>query len=231
MQIDILTIFPEMFKDVLEETILKRAQEKGLVEINAHNLRDWTTDKHKTTDNRPFGGGAGMVMKVEPIYRAIQDLRFKNQELSKTVLLTPQGKVFKQSIAEELAKLEQVILICGRYEGVDERVRELVVDEEISIGDYVLSGGEIPAMVVIDTLVRLMPGVLGNEESLQSESFKEGSLDYPQYTQPREFQGLKVPEILLSGHHEEIAKWRKEQALQKTKEKRPELIKDGKKGR
>ena len=247
MQVDVLTIFPEMFDKVLNETILKRAQDKGLVKIVVHNLRDWATDKHKITDDRPFGGGPGMVMKPEPIFSAVEQLkksyqlsvvsykRKENKKLklktkiyrstTKTVLLTPKGRVLKQHVAKELSMLDHIILICGRYEGVDERVREFLVDDEISIGDYVLSGGEIPAMVVIDTVVRLIPGVLGNEESLGNESFNNGGLDYPHYTQPRDFRGMKVPDVLLSGDHGKIEQWRKKQAAIGTKEKRPDLLK------
>ncbi len=207
MKIDIITLFPEMFKGPFEESIIKRAQEKELVEINIHNLRDWATDKHKTLDDRPYGGGGGMVLMVEPIYKALKDLKTKN---SKVVLLTPQGKVFNQKRAQQLSKLKHLILIAGHYEGFDERIREHLIDEEISIGNYVLTGGELPAMVVIDSIVRLIPGVLGTEESLIDETHtKPGYTKYPVYTRPENFRGWKVPETLLSGNHKEIEKWRK----------------------
>ena len=207
MKIDIITLFPEMFKGPFEESIIKRAQEKELVEINIHNLRDWATDKHKTLDDKPYGGGGGMVLMVEPIYKALKDLKTKN---SKVVLLTPQGKVFNQKKAQQLSKLKHLILIAGHYEGFDERIREHLIDEEISIGNYVLTGGELPAMVVIDSIVRLIPGVLGTEESLIDETHtKPGYTKYPVYTRPENFRGWKVPETLLSGNHKEIEKWRK----------------------
>lgn len=222
MRVDIVTIFPEMFKGPFEESILKRAQEKGLVEIKIHDLRDWATDAHKTVDDRPYGGGAGMVMRVDVIARAITQLKTQN---SKIILLTPQGQKFNQAKAQELAKQEHLILIAGHYEGVDERVRSLV-DEEISIGDYVLTGGELPAMVVVDAVVRLIPGVLGKEESLSEESFNQDLLEYPQYTRPEEFKGTKAPEVLLSGNHAEIAKWRQGQSVKRTRARRPDLIKN-----
>jgi tRNA (guanine37-N1)-methyltransferase len=215
MKIDILTLFPEMFKGPFEESIVKRAQEKELVEINIHNLRDWATDKHKTLDDKPYGGGGGMVLMVKPIYEALKDLKTKN---SKVVLLTPQGKVFNQKKAQEFSKLKHLILIAGHYEGFDERIREHLIDEEISIGNYVLTGGELPAMAVIDSVVRLIPGVLGAEESLIDETHtKPGYTKYPVYTRPESFKNWKVPKILLSGNHKEIEKWRKEKSLEKTK--------------
>ncbi len=207
MKIDIITLFPEMFKGPFEESIIKRAQEKELVEINIHNLRDWATDKHKTLDDKPYGGGGGMVLMVEPIYKALKDLKTKN---SKVVLLTPQGKVFNQKKAQQLSKFKHLILIAGHYEGFDERIREHLIEEEISIGNYVLTGGELPAMVVVDSIVRLIPGVLGAEESLVDETHtKPGYTKYPVYTRPESFKGWKVPETLLSGNHKEIEKWRK----------------------
>jgi len=210
MKIDILTLFPEMFRGPFEESIVKRAQEKELVGINIHDLRDWATDKHKTLDDRPYGGGGGMVLMVKPIYEALKDLKTKN---SKVVLLTPQGKVFNQKRAQQLSKLKHLILIAGHYEGFDERIREHLIDEEISIGNYVLTGGELPAMVVIDSIVRLIPGVLGAEESLIDETHSEpGHIKCPVYTRPESFKGWKVPEILLSGNHKEIEKWRKKKA-------------------
>lgn len=231
MKIDILTLFPEMFKGPFDESIIKRAQKKGLVEINIRNLRKWAKDKHKTVDDRPFGGGVGMVLMIEPIYDALKKLRQKG---SKVVLLTPQGKVFKQKMARTLAKEKHLIFICGHYEGVDERVREHLIDEEISIGDYVLTGGELPAMVIIDSLVRLIPGVLEKPEAIKSESFaryhdlnhdsKKVWLEYPQYTRPANYKGWKVPEVLLSGDHKKIAQWRKKKSLERTKKRRPDLV-------
>jgi len=222
MKIDILTIFPEMFSGPFKESIIKRAQKKELVEIKIHNLRDWTEDKHKTVDDKPFGGGAGMVMKIEIIDKALNDLKTKK---SKVILLTPQGKVFKQKMAQEYANLNHMILICGHYEGFDERIRENLIDEEVSIGDYVLTGGEIPAMVVVDSVVRLIPGVVGNDESIKDESFSKGLLEYPQYTRPADYRGKKVPEVLLSGNHAQIEKWRQEQAEKRTKKRRADLLK------
>lgn len=199
-----------MFKGPFEESIVKRAREKELVEIKIHNLRGWASDKHKTVDDRPYGGGGGMVLMVEPIYKALEDLKTKN---SKVVLLTPQGKVFNQKRAQRLSRLKHLILIAGHYEGFDERIREHLIDEEISIGNYVLTGGELPAMVVIDSIVRLIPGVLGTEESLSDETHsKSGYIKYPVYTRPESFKGWKVPEVLLSGNHKEIEKWRKKKA-------------------
>lgn len=221
MKIEILTLFPAMFAGPFEESILKRAREKKLVEIKLHNLRDWTEDKHKTVDDRPFGGGAGMVLKVEPVWRALEELK-TGDEKEKVVLLTPQGKVFNQSMAKSLSQLEHLILICGHYEGFDERIRQHLVDEEISIGEYVLTGGELPAMIIADAVTRLIPGVLEKETATQEESFsltdKNGRplLEYPQYTRPEEFRGWKVPAELLSGNHAEIKKWREQKATEKT---------------
>jgi len=222
MQLDIITIFPEMFKGPFDQSIIKRAQEKKLVKINIHDLRQWTEDKHKTVDDKPFGGGPGMIMQVDIINKAIIAVR-KKELKGKVILLTPQGKTFKQNLAEEMSKLEQIVLICGHYEGFDERVRELV-DEEISIGDYVLTGGEIPAMVVSDAIVRLITGAVGNKDSIKDESFSTDGLEYPQYTRPVEYKGKKVPEILLSGDHAKIKQWRQEKAKEKTKKMRPDLI-------
>ncbi len=218
---DILTIFPSMFRSPFEESIIKRAREKGLVEINTHNLRDYTTDKHKTVDDYPFGGGAGMVMKPEPIIRAIEALR---SEDSRVILTTPQGRLFTQDYAKGLLEYDHFIIICGRYEGVDERVMNFV-DEDISIGDYILTGGELAAMVIIDVLVRMIPGVLGNLESITDESFFDHLLEGPQYTRPREYRGLKVPDILLSGNHKKIKEWRRRESLKRTLERRPDLLK------
>jgi tRNA (guanine37-N1)-methyltransferase len=221
MGIDILTLFPKMFVGPFAESIIKRAQDKKLVEIEIHNLRNWAKDKRKTVDDRPFGGGTGMILMVEPIAAALKELRQKN---SWVILLTPQGKTFNQKKAQILAKKRHLIFICGHYEGVDERIRKYLVDQEISIGDYVLTGGELPAMIVVDTIVRLIPGVLDKPEAIQSESFTEKLLEYPQYTRPANFKGWKVPEILLSGNHQKIAAWRKEQTLKRTKSRRPDLL-------
>ncbi|MEK7622489.1 MAG: tRNA (guanosine(37)-N1)-methyltransferase TrmD [Patescibacteria group bacterium] len=218
MKIDIITLFPNLFKSVFSESLIGRAQKNKICEIKIHNLRDWTKDKHKTVDDRPFGGGPGMVMKVD-----ILDKALKSFPKGYKILLTPQGKLFNQKIAKKLAKEKNLILICGHYEGFDERIRDLV-DEEISIGDYVLTGGEIPAMAVLDCVVRLLPGVVGKEASLEEESFSVGLLEYPQYTRPENYQGKKVPEILLSGNHAKITKWRTEEAKKRTKKRRPELI-------
>jgi len=216
MKIDIVTLFPEMFKGPFEESILRRAQDKGLVKIEIHNLRKWTKDKRGTVDDRPYGGGIGMVMMAEPIVEAIEEIKEQN---SKVVLLSPRGKIWKQELAQEYSKLNHLILICGHYEGIDERVNNYI-DEEISIGDYVLTGGEIPAMVVADSMVRLIPGVLEKTEATQLESFSENLklvLEYPQYTHPEDFRGLLVPKVLLSGNHAEIEKWRREKPWKKQK--------------
>lgn len=225
MRIDIITLFPSMFKSPFEESIIKRALQKKIVEIHLHNLRDFTTDPHRTVDDKPFGGGAGMVMKIEPIYRAINTIKRKLQEEAKVILLSPQGKTFNQALAQKLAKEKNFILLCGRYEGVDERVREYLVDEEISIGDYVLSGGEIAAMVMVDVLVRLLPGAVGSRQSVEEDSFSKGLLDFAQYTRPAEFMSWKIPEILRSGDHEKIRIWRIKNRLEKTLRKRPDLLK------
>lgn len=207
MKIDILTIFPEMFTGPFTESILKRATDKGLVEIKIHNLRDWSTDKHHTVDAPPYGGGPGMVMRVDVIDRAVSDLRTSG---SLVLLLDTKGEIYKQNKAVALSKLDHLILIAGHYEGIDHRVHEYIADEVISVGEYVLTGGELPAMVVVDSVVRLLPGVLGSEESLLEESYdEEGKIEYPQYTRPEEHKGWKVPDILLSGHHKKIEEWRK----------------------
>lgn len=229
MVIDVLTLFPKMFDAILSESILKRAQGKGKAEIRVHNLRDWTSDAHRTADDKPFGGGAGMVMKVEPVFRALEELKrvasSKGQVAGgKVILLTPQGKKLNQKLVKKLAKEKRLVLICGHYEGVDERVRELA-DAEISIGDYILTCGEIPAMALIDSVVRMIPGVLGHDDSTKFESFEGGLLEYPQYTRPAEFKGMKVPEVLLRGDHKKIEGWRKSEAAKRTMERRPDLIK------
>ncbi len=220
MKIDVLTLFPGMFVGPLDESIVKRARQAGLVDLQIHNLRDYTHDRHKTVDDRPFGGGPGMLLKPEPIFEATDHLASDN---TRVILLTPVGRLFNQGLARELARESHLLLICGSYEGVDERVREAVVDEEVSIGDYVLTNGALPAMVVIDAVTRLLPGVLGDEASSLEESFSQGLLEYPQYTRPAEYRNLKVPEVLLSGNHAEIAKWRREQAQGRTRQRRPDL--------
>lgn len=228
MRIDIITLFPSMFKGPFEESIIKRAQQKGIVEIHLHNLRDFTTDRHRTVDDAPFGGGAGMVMKVEPIYRALNHIKKELKKEGKVILLSPQGRKLTQELVAELKEENSLILICGRYEGVDERVREHLVDKEISIGDYVLSGGELPAMVLVDALVRLLPGAVGNERSVREDSFYRGLLDYPQYTRPAEFMGWKVPEVLRSGDHQRIEEWRRIQMLKRTLQRRADLLEKAK---
>jgi len=220
MFIDVLTIFPDMVELVTGWSILKRAIEKGIVTIRAVNIRDFATDKHRMTDDTPYGGGPGMVMKPEPVVSAIDFA--KGERPGRVILLSPQGERFTQAKARSLSAEDHLILVCGRYEGIDERIRAFV-DEEISIGDYVLTGGELPAFVVIDAVVRLLPGVLGNEASTDEESFAQGLLEYPQYTRPPVFRNLPVPEVLLSGHHKKIEQWRREMALQRTKKRHPEL--------
>jgi tRNA (guanine37-N1)-methyltransferase len=222
----VLTIFPEFFRGPFEHGVVARACEAGAVEVRIHNLRDWTSDRHKTVDDRPFGGDEGMVLKPEPIFRAVESIWGERQPGRRVVLLSAQGRLFNQAIARRLAGEAELLLISGRYEGVDERVAEHLADEEISIGDYVLSGGELAATVVIDSVARLLPGVLGNEASARRESFsgEVGILDCPQYTRPAEFRGWRVPEVLLSGHHEEIRRWRGCAALEKTRRHRPDLL-------
>ncbi len=230
MRIDILTIFPEFFTEVFDFGIIRRARQAGIVEINIYDIRSFTIGKRQMTDDRPFGGGDGMVMKAEPIFRAIEQIigtceREKYPSGTRVVLLTPQGRVFKQSVAKEFAdEAKHFVMICGRYEGIDERVNEALVTDEISIGDYVLSGGESAAIVVTDAIVRLLPNALGSETSAENDSFSDGLLDFPHYTQPRDFRGMQVPEVLLGGNHAEIEKWRKEKALEKTKKFRPDLL-------
>jgi tRNA (guanine37-N1)-methyltransferase len=221
----VLTIFPEFFRGPFEHGVVARARESGAIEIRIHNLRDWTSDRHKTVDDRPFGGGEGMVLKPEPIFRAVESIWPERRCGQRVILMSPQGRLYTQDVARRLAEADELLFICGRYEGVDERVTEHLADEEISIGDYVLSGGELAAAVVIDGVARLAPGVLGNEASTLAESFSEpGLLDYPQYTRPAEFRGWKTPEVLLGGHHEEIRRWRRIAALEKTARNRPELL-------
>ena len=223
MRFDILTLFPDMFSSPLKESIMGRAIEKGLVQIRTVNIRDFTLDKHQVVDDTPYGGGQGMVMKVEPVARAIESVKSKNPS-ALTIYLTPQGKPFNQDLARRLSSQSHLILLCGRYEGVDERVRELFIDEEISIGDYVLTGGELAAMVVIDAISRFIPGVLGSERSAEEDSFFNSLLEYPQYTRPFEFRGKGVPEVLLSGNHSAISLWRRKEALRRTLLRRPDLL-------
>ena len=226
MKIDILTLFPEICRAPLNESIMKRAQEKGIIDVRIHNLRDWTSDKHHVVDDAPFGGGQGMVMKPEPIFAAVEDLRAQMAEQSKILLMSPAGRRLDQQLATELSREAHLVIICGHYEGVDHRVVEHLVDLEISIGDYVLTNGAIGAVVLVDGIVRLLPGVLGHEQSATDDSFSAESsgLEAPQYTRPAEFRGWKVPEVLLSGNHVEIAQWRKEQAIKRTRENRPDLL-------
>jgi tRNA (guanine37-N1)-methyltransferase len=225
LRVDILTLFPEMFAGFLSESMMRIAQEKGLLEVRLANIRDWATGRHKKVDDKPFGGGPGMVMKIQPVADCLQAVRALDERPGRVLLMTPQGRVFKHELARELAEQPRLIIICGHYEGVDERIRTLV-DEEISIGDYVLTGGELPAMVVTDAVARLIPGVLGHAASPHDESFSKGLLEYPQYTRPREFRGLAAPEILFSGHHAEIEKWRRREARRRTRQRRPDLLGD-----
>ena len=224
MKIDVLSLFPEMFDGFLNTSIIKRAIDKEIVDIQIHNFREFTKDKHKHVDDYPYGGGAGMVMQPEPIYLAYEDVTQNMEKKPRVVYVTPQGSVFNQSMAEEFSKEEDLIFLCGHYEGVDERILEEIVTDYVSIGDYVLTGGELPAMVMIDAVSRLVPGVLNNEESAEFESFHDNLLEHPQYTRPVEFRGRKVPDELLSGHHGNIDKWRREQSLKRTLERRPDLI-------
>ena len=224
MHIDILTLFPEMFDSPLNSSLLKKAQDKGVFTFKAHQLRDWAIDKHGTVDSPPFGGGAGMVLRVEPFDKALKEL--DPNHTAHRILMTPQGVPFKQAKARELSqKNKHLIVLCGHYEGYDERIREHLIDEEISLGDFVLTGGEIPAMAVIEATVRLLPGVVGREESLADESHSEGLLEYPHYTRPEVYNDWTVPDVLLSGHHANIEAWRREQALERTKTRRPDLLK------
>lgn len=231
LRCDIITIFPEFFREAFDYGIIRRARAAGLVETVAHDLRKWTSDKHHIVDDRPFGGGEGMILKAEPIFAAVGDLtgcksRADYSERTRVILLSPQGRVFTQEVAVDLSKnASHIILICGRYEGVDERVCDALATDEISIGDYVLSGGEPAATVMIDAIVRLLPGALGNQNSTINESFSEDLLDHPQYTRPTEISGLTVPDVLLTGNHQEIARWRREAALKKTQLNRPDLLK------
>ena len=225
MKICVLTLFPGMFEGVLQESMLKRAIDRNLLEVHLYNIRDFTTDKHHMTDDVPYGGGAGMVMKPEPIFAAVEHVIAAHRFVSpKVIYLTPQGETLTQNVAKTLAVEPELILLCGHYEEIDERVRIALVNREISIGDYVLTGGELAAMVLIDVVARMIPDVIGNAQSIKSDSFYDGLLDYPHYTRPPEFRGMTVPEVLLSGHHKNIDAWRREQALQRTRERRPDLL-------
>ena len=223
MRFDVFTLFPEMFTAYLNESILKRAREAGLLEVSLHNIRDYTTDKHRTTDDEPYGGGGGMVMKPEPIFAAVEGVLGAPPSCP-VILLTPQGRTFSHRVALELSQHEHLALLCGRYEGVDERVREHLVTDEISLGDFVLTGGELPALAVIDAVSRLIPGVLGDPEAASKDSHASGLLEYPHYTRPPEFRGWEVPEVLRSGNHAEIEKWRREQSEERTRQRRPDLL-------
>jgi len=226
MQIDVITIFPQMVEGIVQESILKRAQEKSIVKINIHNLRDFTLDKHSTVDDYSYGGGAGMVLKPDPIFRAVEKIagRRRERRRARIILLTPQGQTFNQAKAKELSQEKHLLFICGHYEGVDERISQKLITDELSIGDYVLTGGELPAMVIIDSVVRMLPGVLNKRESFENDSFYNGLLDYPHYTRPRKFRGKSVPVVLLSGDHSRIRKWRREKAIESTLKKRPDLL-------
>ena len=224
MKWDVVTIFPQMVRAGLAEGVVSRGIERGLLDVQIHDLRDHATDRHRSVDDMPYGGGPGMVMKPEPLARAVASIRAERGAPDAVVLLSPQGRPFTQAEAVRLSRLQHVALLCGRYEGMDERVRALVATEELSIGDYVLSGGELAALVVIDAVGRLVPGVVGDDQSVQEDSFSRGLLDYPHYTRPSEFEGLKVPDVLLSGHHADVLRWRRKAALARTLERRPELL-------
>lgn len=224
MIVDVITIFPQMIESAVAEGVVGRARTNGLVEIRARDLRDYTSDRHRVVDDMPFGGGAGMVMKPEPLFRAIEEISIERGAPTAVILTTPQGRRFSHDEAVRFSRMERLIIICGRYEGVDERVADALVTDEISIGDYVLTGGELPALVVVDAVVRLVPGVVGDEASVAADSFADGLLDYPHYTRPAEFRGMKVPDVLLSGHHAEIERWRRAEQLRRTEERRPDLV-------
>ena len=224
MRCEIITIFPEIIRAYLSESIPKRAIQKGIVEVKVHNLRDYTLDRHRTVDDYPYGGGPGMVMKPEPFFRAVKAIKGDGLDTS-TILLSPQGSLFNQEMAQELSReTRRLLFICGRYEAIDERVRDGLADREVSIGDYVLTGGELPALVIIDSLIRLLPGALGDEHSTEEESFSWGILDYPHYTRPPDYEGMRVPDVLLSGNHKGITEWRRKEALRRTLYRRPELL-------
>jgi tRNA (guanine37-N1)-methyltransferase len=223
MRVDIFSLFPQVINPYLEVSILQRAIQNSLVEIHNHNIRDWSTDRHHTTDDVPYGGGGGMVMKVEPVFAAVEDILGKPPACP-VILMTPQGRVFDQKMAYELSERDHLAILCGRYEGIDERIRENLVTDEISVGDYVLTGGELPALIVLDAIVRLIPGALGDPDGAQDDSHASGLLEYPHYTRPPEFRGMQVPEVLLSGNHAEIARWRREQAIKRTLARRPDIL-------
>ena len=223
MRIDILTLFPAMFLGPLDESIVQRARTSGILDLRIHDLRQWTHDRHRTVDDTPYGGGPGMVLKPEPIFEAVESLRAGGDEPARVILTSPAGRLFRQDVARELSAMPWMILVCGSYEGFDERVREHLADDELSIGDYVLTNGALPAMVIVDTITRLLPGALGDDASSVEESFSDGLLEYPQYTRPADFRGWPVPEILLSGNHAEIARWRHRQAMRRTAERRTDL--------
>ena len=226
MRFHIMTLFPEIFNSYMSESIMKRAVEKGIIEVNIYNIRDFSTNKHKKVDDYPFGGGAGMVMTPQPIYDTYKHIVDKfNIKEPRVIYLTPKGKVHSQNIASEMSVYEDIILLCGHYEGIDQRIIDSIVTDEISIGDYVLTGGELPALILIDSISRLIPGVLNQNESFEEESFKDNLLEYPHYTRPREFMGMEVPEVLLSGNHKKIDEWRHEKSIEITKERRPDLYK------
>jgi tRNA (guanine37-N1)-methyltransferase len=224
MQFEVFTLLPDVFPPYLESSILQRARQRGLIDVRIHNIRDYTHDRHHTTDDTPYGGGGGMVMKPEPVFEAVESVLGTPVPPVPVILLTPQGRVFTQRIAEELSRQERIALLCGRYEGVDERIREHLVTDEISVGDYVLTGGELPALLLIDAVSRLIPGVLGDPTGAEDDSHSMGLLEYPHYTRPPEFRGWKVPEVLLSGDHAKLEKWRREQALQRTLRRRPDMM-------
>ena len=224
MKFDIVTIFPKMIEAGLAEGVISRGIAKGLLDVRVHDLRDHTADRHRSVDDVPYGGGPGMVMKPEPLVRAVEQIRATRGAGGAVILLSPQGRPFRQAEAARLSGVAHIVLLCGRYEGMDERVRELVATEELSIGDYVLSGGELPALVIVDAVSRLIPGVVGDEQSVEEDSFSSGLLDYPHYTRPADFAGRKVPDVLLSGHHAEVRRWRRKAALARTLERRPELL-------
>jgi tRNA (guanine37-N1)-methyltransferase len=226
MRFDIFTLFPEMFVGPFQESILKRAQARGVVHIGLHDIRDYTTDRHRSADDAPFGGGGGMVLKPGPIFRAVETVLAEETNVTPVILLTPQGRRFTQTVARELAALDRLALICGHYEGVDERVRQHLATDEISIGDYVLTGGELPAMVIVDAVTRLLPGSLGHPSAAETDSFTMQVLEYPHYTRPYDFRGWVVPDVLLSGHHGEVERWRRREALRRTWERRPELLEE-----
>lgn len=226
MRFHIMTLFPEIFNSYMSESIMKRAVEKGIIEVNIYNIRDFSNNKHKKVDDYPFGGGAGMVMTPQPIYDTYKHIVDKfNIKEPRVIYLTPKGKVHSQNIASEMSTFEDIILLCGHYEGIDQRIIDSIVTDEISIGDYVLTGGELPALILIDSISRLIPGVLNQNESFEEESFKDNLLEYPHYTRPREFMGMEVPEVLLSGNHKKIDEWRHEKSIEITKERRPDLYK------